>query len=233
MASIRTHVTRDMVTLDAAAPIREAARLMADRKIGSVAVREGGSIVGLVTERDLVIRVLATGGAASPADPRGDAARASRGCPERHGGRGGRADARSHHAPPARRGGRPGGGRRVDARHHPAHAGREAVPHRAAADVHPGALSRRLPLRSRPRCGGAPPDRQDRAAPPDAADGAGFRTGPGHLGNVGRVDAGPLRATRHLRGAAARPGRSPARSRRGEVFRSSLPHRVARPCVRP
>ncbi len=65
MASIRTHVTRDMVTLDAGAAIHEAARLMADRKIGSVAVREGGRIVGLVTERDLVIRVLATGGAAS------------------------------------------------------------------------------------------------------------------------------------------------------------------------
>lgn len=65
MASIRTHVTRDMVTLDAAAQIHEAARIMADRKIGSVAVREGGRIVGLVTERDLVIRVLATGGAAS------------------------------------------------------------------------------------------------------------------------------------------------------------------------
>ncbi len=65
MASIRTHVTRDMVALEAGAPIHEAARLMAERKIGSVAVREGGRIVGLVTERDLVIRVLATGGAAT------------------------------------------------------------------------------------------------------------------------------------------------------------------------
>ncbi len=65
MASIRTHVTRDMAALDSTAAIHEAARLMADRKIGSVAVREGGRIVGLVTERDLVIRVLAAGGAAS------------------------------------------------------------------------------------------------------------------------------------------------------------------------
>ncbi len=61
MASIRKHVTRDVVTLDGTAPIREAARLMADRKIGSVAVREGGKLVGLVTERDLVITVLARG----------------------------------------------------------------------------------------------------------------------------------------------------------------------------
>lgn len=65
MAAIGTHVTRDMVALEAGAPIHEAARLMADRKIGSVAVREGGRIVGLVTERDLVIRVLASGGSAA------------------------------------------------------------------------------------------------------------------------------------------------------------------------
>ena len=65
MAAIAKHVTRDMVALDAGAPIHEAARLMAERKIGSVAVREEGRIVGLVTERDLVIRVLASGGSAA------------------------------------------------------------------------------------------------------------------------------------------------------------------------
>ncbi len=62
MASIRKHVTRDVVTLEAGAPIRDAARLMADRKIGSVAVREDGKVVGLVTERDLVFTVLARAG---------------------------------------------------------------------------------------------------------------------------------------------------------------------------
>jgi CBS domain-containing protein len=65
MASIRKHVTRDVVTLDGGAPIRDAARLMADRKIGSVAVRDEGKVVGLVTERDLVITVLARDGNAS------------------------------------------------------------------------------------------------------------------------------------------------------------------------
>ena len=65
MAAIAKHVTRDMAALDAGAPIHEAARLMAERKIGSVAVREAGRIVGLVTERDLVIRVLASGGSAA------------------------------------------------------------------------------------------------------------------------------------------------------------------------
>ena len=43
MAAIRNHVTRDVVTLNATASIREAARLMAERRIGSVAVREGGA----------------------------------------------------------------------------------------------------------------------------------------------------------------------------------------------
>jgi CBS domain-containing protein len=65
MASIRKHVTRDIVTLESTAPIRDAARLMADRKIGSVAVRDDGRIVGLVTERDLVVSVLARAGNAN------------------------------------------------------------------------------------------------------------------------------------------------------------------------
>lgn len=62
MASIRKHVTRDVVALDGKAPIRDAAQIMADQKIGSVAVKDGDRIVGLVTERDLVITVLARGG---------------------------------------------------------------------------------------------------------------------------------------------------------------------------
>ena len=62
MASIRKHVTRDVVALDATTPIRQAAQLMADRKIGSVGVKEDGGVIGLVTERDLVMTVLARGG---------------------------------------------------------------------------------------------------------------------------------------------------------------------------
>jgi len=62
MATIRKHVTRDIATLDANAPCRDAARLMADRKIGSVAVQVDGHIIGLCTERDLVVTVLARGG---------------------------------------------------------------------------------------------------------------------------------------------------------------------------
>jgi CBS domain-containing protein len=65
MASIRKQMTRDVVALEAGAPIRDAARVMAEKKIGSVAVREDGVIVGLVTERDLVVSVLAHAGTAN------------------------------------------------------------------------------------------------------------------------------------------------------------------------
>jgi CBS domain-containing protein len=61
MAKILKHVTRNLVTLDAATPVRDAARLMSERNIGSVAVTERGRIAGLVTERDLIRAVLAGG----------------------------------------------------------------------------------------------------------------------------------------------------------------------------
>ena len=73
MATIERHVTRQVVALDATTPCREAAKVMRDKKIGAIAVREGGRIVGIVTERDLVARVLACGD--SGAMPIGEAMR--------------------------------------------------------------------------------------------------------------------------------------------------------------
>ena len=61
MATIERHVTRQIVALDAITPCREAAKVMRDNKIGAVAVKEAARIVGIVTERDLVARVLALG----------------------------------------------------------------------------------------------------------------------------------------------------------------------------
>lgn len=61
MATIEKHVSRDLVALDAATSCTEAARLMGERRIGSVGVKENGRVVGLVTERDLVTRVLGRG----------------------------------------------------------------------------------------------------------------------------------------------------------------------------
>ncbi|HET8538497.1 MAG TPA: CBS domain-containing protein [Anaeromyxobacter sp.] len=55
----------DVVALDATASIGDAARTMARRRIGSVAVRDGGEVVGLVTERDLLLKVLVHGADAS------------------------------------------------------------------------------------------------------------------------------------------------------------------------
>jgi CBS domain-containing protein len=73
MATIERHVTRELVALDGGTPCSEAARMMAEQNIGSLAVRQAGHIVGIVTERDLVTRVLAGG---APADlPARDAMR--------------------------------------------------------------------------------------------------------------------------------------------------------------
>jgi len=62
MATIERHLTREVVGLDGSTSCREAARVMAEKRIGAVAVRDGGRTVGIVTERDLVYNVLASGG---------------------------------------------------------------------------------------------------------------------------------------------------------------------------
>ena len=59
MARIEGHVTRALVALDGGTPCSQAAQVMTEERIGSIAVREEGRIVGILTERDLVARVLA------------------------------------------------------------------------------------------------------------------------------------------------------------------------------
>lgn len=54
MACIQNRVVRDVIALDESATCADAARLMAERGIGSVGVRRGARLAGLVTERDLV-----------------------------------------------------------------------------------------------------------------------------------------------------------------------------------
>lgn len=51
----------DVHTVDAAATVTEAARLLADAGVGSLPVVEDGRPIGIVTDRDLVVRVLAKG----------------------------------------------------------------------------------------------------------------------------------------------------------------------------
>jgi CBS domain-containing protein len=61
MPGIDRYVTRELIGLDAGTSCREAARLMAEKRIGAVAVKQGGKTLGLVTERDLVYNVMAEG----------------------------------------------------------------------------------------------------------------------------------------------------------------------------
>ncbi len=61
MPSIEKLVVRDVIALDEGATCNEAARLMEQKHIGSVGVKRAGKLVGIVTERDLVYRIMADG----------------------------------------------------------------------------------------------------------------------------------------------------------------------------
>ena len=54
-------MTHDPRTVDADAPVAEAARQMRDGDIGDVIVTREGSVAGIVTDRDIVIRAIAEG----------------------------------------------------------------------------------------------------------------------------------------------------------------------------
>jgi acetoin utilization protein AcuB len=46
-------MTKDVITISQDTPLEEAARIMADNKIGSLPVLENGDVVGIITETDL------------------------------------------------------------------------------------------------------------------------------------------------------------------------------------
>lgn len=54
-------MTRDVDVLGPDAPLSEAARHMRDRDIGSIPVVENDRLIGMVTDRDIVIRCVADG----------------------------------------------------------------------------------------------------------------------------------------------------------------------------
>jgi CBS domain-containing protein len=65
-------MTAELVTAAPSTPASEVARLMRDRRVGSVVLVDGGRPTGIVTDRDLTLGVLAAG---APADiPVGDLA---------------------------------------------------------------------------------------------------------------------------------------------------------------
>lgn len=71
MATVADSMTRNPMTMEADGTVREAAELMAAGEIGDVVVVEDDRVVGIVTDRDIVVRVLAQGG--GPDDPVRDA----------------------------------------------------------------------------------------------------------------------------------------------------------------
>ncbi|MCW3990063.1 MAG: CBS domain-containing protein [Candidatus Bathyarchaeota archaeon] len=52
-------MTSPAITVDAEANVRDAALLMAEKKIGSVIIIEGGTPVGIVTKRDIIRKLVA------------------------------------------------------------------------------------------------------------------------------------------------------------------------------
>jgi CBS domain-containing protein len=59
--SIRDAMTDNPRKVDTTTPVAEAAKLMATEDVGSLPVIEGDRLVGMVTDRDIVIRVVAEG----------------------------------------------------------------------------------------------------------------------------------------------------------------------------
>jgi len=58
---IREIMSKYVVTIDEGKSAIEAARLMTEKGIGSLMVTKEGKTIGIITERDLVVRVLAKG----------------------------------------------------------------------------------------------------------------------------------------------------------------------------
>jgi CBS domain-containing protein len=59
--SVKDAMTPTVASVSPGQTIIEAARMMRDEDVGSLPVTEDGRLVGIVTDRDLVIRVLADG----------------------------------------------------------------------------------------------------------------------------------------------------------------------------
>ena len=60
MPAVRQHMSRDLLTVEATAPVVEVAQRMVERNVGAVLVVEDGRLRGIMTERDLM-RAVARG----------------------------------------------------------------------------------------------------------------------------------------------------------------------------
>ena len=61
MTQIRDLMTENPSSCERGTPVAEAAKVMARENVGSVPVVQGDKLVGVVTDRDLVVRLLAEG----------------------------------------------------------------------------------------------------------------------------------------------------------------------------
>ncbi|RNG12436.1 CBS domain-containing protein, partial [Streptomyces botrytidirepellens] len=59
---IREIMTSPPVTVQPQTPVADVARRMREENIGDILITEGDQLRGLITDRDLVVRVLAEGG---------------------------------------------------------------------------------------------------------------------------------------------------------------------------
>ncbi len=59
--TVRELMTQNVVTLPRTAPLRDAARRMKESDIGDVIVMNDGTMCGVVTDRDIVVRAIAEG----------------------------------------------------------------------------------------------------------------------------------------------------------------------------
>jgi CBS domain-containing protein len=59
--TVRDVMTENVVTLPRTAPLRDAARRMKENDIGDVIVMNDGTMCGVVTDRDIVVRAIAEG----------------------------------------------------------------------------------------------------------------------------------------------------------------------------
>jgi len=60
MPVVRNHMSRDLLSVEPTAPVAEVAKRMVERNVGAVLVLDGGRLVGIMTERDLM-RAVARG----------------------------------------------------------------------------------------------------------------------------------------------------------------------------
>lgn len=59
--SIRTVMTPDPTTVEPSSSVADAARIMKNENVGPVPIVEGDKLVGVITDRDIAVRVVAEG----------------------------------------------------------------------------------------------------------------------------------------------------------------------------